>query len=46
MSAHYEAGRAIGVRGTPAIVLESGEMIPGYVEPEELLDRLDGRTSG
>ena len=46
VSAHYEAGRAIGVRGTPSIVLESGEMIPGYVEPQELLDRLDGRASG
>lgn len=42
----YEAGRAIGVRGTPAIVLESGEMIPGYVPPEELASRLDERTSG
>ena len=46
VSAHYEAGRAIGVRGTPSIVLESGEMIPGYVEPEELLGRLDERVSG
>jgi len=46
VSAHYEAGRAIGVRGTPSIVPESGEMIPGYVEPQELLDRLDGRASG
>ena len=42
----YEAGQAIGVSGTPAIVLESGELIPGYVPPDELLDRLDGRTSG
>lgn len=42
----YEAGRAIGVTGTPAIVLESGELIPGYVPPDELLGRLDERTSG
>ena len=42
----YEAGKAIGVRGTPAIVLESGEIIPGYVPPEELASRLDERTSG
>ena len=46
VSEHYEAGRAIGVTGTPAIVLESGELIPGYVPPPELLDRLDERTSG
>ena len=43
---HYEAGKAIGVTGTPAIVLESGRLIPGYVPPDELLGRLDGRTSG
>ena len=42
----YQAGQSIGVRGTPSIVLESGEMIPGYVEPQELLERLDGRASG
>ena len=42
----YEAGKAIGVNGTPAIVLESGEMIPGYVPPDELASRLDERTSG
>ena len=46
VSEQYEAGRAIGVNGTPAIVLESGEMIPGYVPPDELASRLDGRTSG
>ena len=42
----YETGKAIGVTGTPAIVLESGELIPGYVPPEELLSRLDERVSG
>lgn len=42
----YEAGRAIGVNGTPAIVLESGEMISGFVPPDELASRLGGRTSG
>ena len=42
----YEAGKAIGVTGTPAIVLESGELIPGYVPPEDLVSRLDERVSG
>ena len=42
----YEAGRAIGVTGTPALVLESGEIIPGYVPPDELASRLDGKVSG
>ena len=42
----YDAGKAIGVTGTPAIVLESGELIPGYVPPEDLASRLDERVSG
>ena len=42
----YDAGQAIGVTGTPAIVLESGELIPGYVPPEDLASRLDERVSG
>jgi len=37
---HYELGRALGVRGTPAIVTQAGELIPGYVEPKELLKYL------
>jgi thiol:disulfide interchange protein DsbC len=31
----------MGIRGTPAIVLESGEMIPGYVEPKRLATLID-----
>lgn len=32
----YLLGQSVGVRGTPAIVLESGQMIPGAVSPEML----------
>jgi len=38
---HYQLGRSIGIQGTPAIVVDSGEMIPGYVAPKELSDYLD-----
>jgi thiol:disulfide interchange protein DsbC len=31
----------IGVTGTPAIVLESGELMPGYVPPKDLVKVLD-----
>lgn len=31
-----ELGRLLGVSGTPAIVLENGEMIPGYQPPKVL----------
>jgi thiol:disulfide interchange protein DsbC len=33
---HLALGRKVGVSGTPAIMLESGEMVPGYVEPKRL----------
>lgn len=34
-------GSAIGVTGTPAIVLEDGQLIPGYRPANELADALD-----
>ena len=43
---HYESGLAIGVTGTPSIILESGRMVPGYVPPEELAQMLDEREPG
>ncbi len=33
---HYNIGKDFGLQGTPAIVLESGELIGGYLEPAEL----------
>ncbi len=33
---HYEIGRDFGLQGTPAIILESGELIGGYLDPAEL----------
>jgi thiol:disulfide interchange protein DsbC len=38
---HYNAGIAVGVSGTPALVLEDGTMIPGLVPPQQLKQRLD-----
>ena len=34
-------GESVGLQGTPAIVLEDGEMVPGYVPPERLAQALD-----
>jgi thiol:disulfide interchange protein DsbC len=39
---HMAIGEQIGLRGTPAIVTETGELIPGYVEPKRLAARLNG----
>jgi thiol:disulfide interchange protein DsbC len=36
----YELGENIGVRGTPAIIAESGEYIAGYFPPRELVEQL------
>lgn len=33
---HFNIGRDFGLQGTPAIVLDSGELIGGYLEPAEL----------
>jgi thiol:disulfide interchange protein DsbC len=41
VKAHYEVGRKIGVQGTPALFLESGQMLPGYVPPKRLKQILD-----
>ena len=37
---HYATGLSFGVRGTPTIVLESGDMLGGYLPPEELAEYL------
>lgn len=33
---HMELGEQMGIRGTPAIVLENGQLVPGFVEPKRL----------
>lgn len=40
----YELGQEVGVTGTPAIVLESGEMLPGYLPPAVLAQQLRQKT--
>lgn len=38
---HMELARKLGVRGTPAIILENGDMLPGYVRVKKLLTQLN-----
>jgi thiol:disulfide interchange protein DsbC len=42
---HMAVGEELGLRGTPAILTETGEMIPGYVEPKRLAAQLNGGTA-
>jgi len=37
----YQLGRELGVTGTPSLLTQQGQMIPGYVPPEQLRARLD-----
>jgi thiol:disulfide interchange protein DsbC len=36
----YALGQSIGVRGTPAILTESGDYISGYMPPRELVQQI------
>ena len=42
----YQLGEDVGVHGTPAIVLENGEMLPGYLPPAQLMAHLKGNSKG
>ena len=37
---HYQMGRDIGFRGTPAIVLDNGQLVSGYVPALQLSEQL------
>jgi len=40
VSRDFELGQKLGVDGTPAIILPTGELLPGYSPPSELLQYL------
>ena len=44
VASHFEAGRRLGVTGTPALFLESGELLPGYIPPKRLKEILDKKA--
>lgn len=41
VASQYQLGQKLGVSGTPAILTQSGELIPGFMPPEKLRARLD-----
>ena len=41
----YDLGRELGVTGTPAILTSDGMLIPGYVPPVQLRQRLEAMTA-
>ncbi|MCW8944778.1 MAG: thioredoxin fold domain-containing protein [Sedimenticola sp.] len=38
VSNHFQLGTMLGVSGAPVLVLENGEMLPGYVDAEKLYE--------
>ena len=43
---HLELGEKAGVNGTPAIMLEDGSMLSGYLPAARLLDVLKQKQNG
>ena len=41
VASHYQIGHDLGVNGTPALLLESGRMVPGFVDAPRLLELLE-----
>jgi thiol:disulfide interchange protein DsbC len=39
-------GQSVGVRGTPSLILESGELVPGFVPPRQLLQMIEDGATG
>ena len=44
VASHFKLATMMGVRGTPALVMADGQIIPGYVPPDRLLAILDKGT--
>jgi thiol:disulfide interchange protein DsbC len=41
---HYVIGRDVGLSGTPAIVLDDGTLIGGYIAPDQLHGMLQQKS--
>ncbi len=41
ISKHQALATELGIRGTPAIMLESGTMLPGYVPSSKVIEKLN-----
>jgi len=44
VKAHFELGKLLGVAGTPAIVLDNGELVPGYMPAAKMSRMLDKKS--
>ncbi len=37
----YQLGRELGLTGTPGVVLDTGELVPGYLPPDRMLKHIE-----
>lgn len=42
----FRLGQQIGISGTPALITENGDLLPGYMPADALLQRLDSLKQG
>ncbi|MFQ5936727.1 MAG: DsbC family protein [Acidiferrobacterales bacterium] len=42
---HYKMGRELGITGTPTLILDNGQIVPGYVPPKRLIQMLESSES-
>lgn len=42
---HFDLGRRLDLTGTPGVLLSSGELIPGYLPPPDLLEAIKDSTA-
>lgn len=40
IASQFQLGQEVGVNGTPAIIMESGQMLPGYQTADELIAKM------
>lgn len=40
VSGQYDLGAVVGVNATPAVVFENGELVPGYLPPDDMLEAI------
>lgn len=45
VAGHYELGQAFRIQGTPALILDDGEVLPGYVPADKLGKALEMRAA-
>ena len=45
-SGAFQLGQEVGVTGTPALVLENGQLVPGYIPADRLKLMLDAAAAG